>query len=742
MAINDQEIKLIIKAIKEGQGLEQTIDALNKMQESGKKSGESINQLTGFFKGLLPALSAAAVVAAMKGMADAAIESEREGRILTQTIKNLGLENKVTIDSVKDFAQKMMDWSGVNDEEVIRSFNTLLKVTKDAPASFNLVKLAMDMSSGSGKSLSETTEALSMAVLGNARGLRQYGIEVGTNIPITEALRKAVELYGGQTEKLGNTAEGSIRKAKTAFGELGETSGRVFLPMLGWLASVGTAMIKFAEVQVKGLILNMQEFGNICKGVFDAVVSRDFGKFKVALEENKKLEAQHTKDVIDLYQKQSDKKEKISTNLSTILGLNIKKDEAAEQAKAKKDQERIDKKSKAEQEYWDREIKLAGDDRDKLKIIEGKITNDKHLQHNERVKLIDKLHDHELEQAKETAKLMASSFMAAATGSENAVEKLAKDITKTLVTKAFIPMAKGLNSMLGQFGDIGTVLAGGVGGVIGMAVGGFLNLLGGQSKSVAEYTKEAYDKMVQKTNEKLDEIGREKTKISKAVDIVETLGKGLFGPEQVNKLKEQLKAGTITKNQYNEAVRAGQAKAYFGASTQATAIKEVAGIDIVGMTQSQALKALYAKAGQLPSEYKTLKNEKTALELQLPFEQLKATLPGTNTTEQRGKVAALKTRIAEINTLLGVAELEAAQEKLDLAQKIAALPKYQSGGVVQETGPALVHKGETIIPAGGSSETHIHISVGAFMGTESDALQFAKLIAYYNKKIERRNLTV
>ena len=46
------------------------------------------------------------------------------------------------------------------------------------------------------------------------------------------------------------------------------------------------------------------------------------------------------------------------------------------------------------------------------------------------------------------------------------------------------------------------------------------------------------------------------------------------------------------------------------------------------------------------------------------------------------------------------------------AQIMAQVPSFQLGGVVPLTGPALLHKGETVVPAGGKPQAPLVIELG------------------------------
>lgn len=387
----DSEIKLIVRAIREGRGLEEIKSELANVKDQTEKTGGSVNQLTGFFKGLLPALGAAALVAGIKSIADSAMESEKESRILAQTIKNVGLEGQTTVEEIQSFATSLQNLAGVSDEEVIRSFNNLLKVTKDEKQSMELTKLAMDMAAGSGKELFDVTNALEKLMLGNARGMREFGIETKDGASTMDILRRATELYNGQAEKLGASTEGSIRKAGQAFDNLKETAGAAFLPLLGWLADVATKVIQLGSVFIANTIINFKELGNVAKALF-STLKGDFGAWNKMLEENAKLEQEKTKNTLEVYKKSTDEKKKLQADLTvfnknqyTTDGANYKK-EQEELAKIKKEH---DDKVKQMEEELHKEIERQN----KVDYEARKAYLDAHYQDYQKVGVDKKLLD-------------------------------------------------------------------------------------------------------------------------------------------------------------------------------------------------------------------------------------------------------------------------------------------------------------------------------------------------------------
>ena len=280
-----------------------------------------------------------------------------------------------------------------------------------------------------------------------------------------------------------------------------------------------------------------------------------------------------------------------------------------------------------------------------------------------------------------------------------------------------------INGMTDKFaGTIGEGLSKAFTGVsapleaMGLSVGGIFGSLGGlvvtgltslfsEQKSVAEYMQESYKRMVDKTNLKLDEIGREKTKVSSAMELIEKLQLG--------------DGGTISD------------------PTIIAALKNIVGVSVGGMTQVEALTALLEAMKNLPSEFaakmaemerlqtsspllKKLIAERKRLDaIEMPWEHLSSKLErslekqleglglkvgGWNWRAMQGEMEAGNKRVLELQEEVGQAELDYLNEQAGIVNKISSLlediPGLASGGVVNKPTLALIgeKEPEAVIP--------------------------------------------
>ncbi len=206
-----------------------------------KKLSQGLNsankELTGFggtLKNMLgPALigaTAAAGALAVKLGVDgvqAAIEDQKAAESLAQTLENLGLAHDTA--PVEGFIDALQRQTGVADDQLRPAFDRLVRSIGDTAQAQDALKLALDVSAGSGKSLDAVAQALGRAYDGNTTALSRLGAGIDASILKTgdmEAITAQLSAtFSGQAAVAANTYEGRIKRLGIAADELKEAFG-------------------------------------------------------------------------------------------------------------------------------------------------------------------------------------------------------------------------------------------------------------------------------------------------------------------------------------------------------------------------------------------------------------------------------------------------------------------------------------------------------------------------------------
>jgi len=230
------------------------------------KSAKSLGKTLGL------TFSGAAVLAYAKKSIKAAAEDQAAQASLAQTLKNLGLETGNTAEAVNGFISNLERQTGILDDELRPAMDRLLRATGSVSESQKLLGLALDISAGTGKDLTQVTQGLQKAFLGNLQGLGRLGVgltkaelKTGNFADITQKLS---DLFAGQAERQADSFKGSIDKLAVAANNASEIIGTGLITALQGLGEdesindLTTDIEDFAteiskSIQAVGLLLGL-----------------------------------------------------------------------------------------------------------------------------------------------------------------------------------------------------------------------------------------------------------------------------------------------------------------------------------------------------------------------------------------------------------------------------------------------------------------------------------------------------
>jgi hypothetical protein len=215
----------------------QLLNAENDLGRFGRGVDGLSNNLT---RMLGPALIGAAAAAGVAAVAfgvegvKAFVDDEAAAAKLATTLDNLGLAHETApVEAMIDALQRQ---TGVADDALRPAFDRLVRSIGDTKGATDTLKLAMDVSAGTGKSLDSVVQALGKAYDGNTTGLGRLGagldkatLATGDMRLITEQLSRT---FAGQAQTAADTYQGQLNRLAVGFGELQESFGAGFLSSL------------------------------------------------------------------------------------------------------------------------------------------------------------------------------------------------------------------------------------------------------------------------------------------------------------------------------------------------------------------------------------------------------------------------------------------------------------------------------------------------------------------------------
>jgi hypothetical protein len=229
-------LEIVTKFVADTSGLEQ----------GAEKAKGAIGGIGDAFSAIpVPIVAGAAVaVTAIAAMTTAAAEDRAEQDKLINTYKNVG----ISIDEANVATQKAIDLGAdkaFSDSEVRDGLTGLITATGDADEANQLLAVAMDIAREKGIPLADAADAVAKAHEGQDTALRKLFPGMAKQANAADTITEATKLSAGAADAYAQTAEGMGKKGSDAFGELGETVGSAFLPIMDALVP---AIVPFVEL--------------------------------------------------------------------------------------------------------------------------------------------------------------------------------------------------------------------------------------------------------------------------------------------------------------------------------------------------------------------------------------------------------------------------------------------------------------------------------------------------------------
>jgi len=384
--------------------------ALVNLDKSAKTSAGGFNTLgaaaaaaAGFIVAEIGGKAVSAVSDLTKEMVKLGLEQDRLATRSKNLYKNLGLE-KYQKEIAKTIEQQSI-MTGMDDEELLSSYNKLLAVTKDRTQATKLLALAQDMAAGSGENLESSTTSITNALMGQTRGLKQFGIDIEEDTfkattfagQIRMLEQEINKLYAGAAGEAGKSPAGifagfetAIENVKEMFGEelieslaptlksitdtINElaTSGKLD-PLIESFGNLVTSGVKLAET-VSKILMDIMGFQNSQQAV--EWLTTTFERAAVATD-SMATSLERIRDIIaglDLSRLQPLVNLLAgASNPGGLLGL-ITGDKALNNGIAKKNTEATKKNTEAKEDEKDSQEKLSEENMsaaEKLKLMKG-----------------------------------------------------------------------------------------------------------------------------------------------------------------------------------------------------------------------------------------------------------------------------------------------------------------------------------------------------------------------------------
>lgn len=233
--------------------------------------------------GLAAAASAAFAIKVGIDSVKAAIADEKSQALLANSLRNTTGATDAAIASTEAWIDQIQRTFGEVDDNLRPALSKLASVTGSVTDAQALLGLALDVSAGGSVDLDAATNAVTKALQGNYKALKNLGV------PITDAMVKSKDLnavlaltaktFGGAAATRANTFEFRMKRLAIAFDEAKETLGTALMPVLEELFTV--MITKVIPAIQTFLAENGNKLVAVMTQAIKAIVGFGFAIFKV-----------------------------------------------------------------------------------------------------------------------------------------------------------------------------------------------------------------------------------------------------------------------------------------------------------------------------------------------------------------------------------------------------------------------------------------------------------------------------
>lgn len=222
----------------------------NEVRQTGTQATKSAHQATTAWQrfkktmgsGLVTGASIAGVVYFGKRAVEAFAEAERGQLQLQMAMEKFPAVNDVTAASFDSLNRALMNTTGADDDLLAASEGILARFKLTGSEIMQLIPLVNDYAIATGRDVPTAAGSIGKALLGNARALKELGIDfqrTGDRSRDLQALMGALERkVGGVGEAFGQTTAGKLAIAQRNFENLQEEIGAALVPALEGLIGV------------------------------------------------------------------------------------------------------------------------------------------------------------------------------------------------------------------------------------------------------------------------------------------------------------------------------------------------------------------------------------------------------------------------------------------------------------------------------------------------------------------------
>jgi hypothetical protein len=253
----------------DGKGLDKAIKQFSQLEGAGAKSGFALKQAFVPAAAALGALTAGIGLATKAAMADEAAQVE-----LARQLKATTQATDAQVKAAESFISTLSRQTAMADDQLRPALANLVRATGSLELSQKAMAITADLATAKNIDMETASVAVAKALTGQTAALIKLDPSlkdlIDKSSSADDILKALNNTVGGAAEAFANTAEGGAKNFSIAMGELQESIGAVFLPLMEKMIPILNDVANYTAENTKVIIVLMGVVGSLAGAIVAA----------------------------------------------------------------------------------------------------------------------------------------------------------------------------------------------------------------------------------------------------------------------------------------------------------------------------------------------------------------------------------------------------------------------------------------------------------------------------------------
>ena len=253
----------------DGKGLDKAIKQFSQLEGAGAKSGFALE------KAFVPAAAALGALTTEIGFATKAAMADEAAQVeLARQLKATTQATDAQVAAAEDFINTLSRQTAMADDQLRPALANLVRATGSLELSQKAMAVTADLATAKNIDMETASTAVAKALAGQTAALVKLDPSlkdlIDKSSSADDILKALNNTVGGAAEAFANTAEGGAKNFGIAMGELQESIGKVFLPIMEKMLPILNNVANYMAENTQVIIVLMGVVGSLAGAIVAA----------------------------------------------------------------------------------------------------------------------------------------------------------------------------------------------------------------------------------------------------------------------------------------------------------------------------------------------------------------------------------------------------------------------------------------------------------------------------------------